>query len=98
MKVDIKINGIVKFMSIGDYLTDHFSYLKMSTFEHPMTKKLAFFVRYERAGFVGECTLEPEDYRNGITINNKEYFGKALKSLFVELNNLQLEETLGVLK
>lgn len=91
------IGTVTYFVFDKGYVTTGFNYLNMSIYTHPLTGIDLFCVDFAKPGWGFTFYLDPENDLNGIIYNGKKYFGNALKTFYMEFNNLVNEESLKVL-
>jgi hypothetical protein len=91
-----KINGSITYDALGGSLTIEFDRIsKLRTIKNPDI----YYVYAGGRNLYNTCySLNVNNKDNGIVLNGKRYFGKALHNLYIELQNLETEEALEELE
>ena len=98
MRKGLDIFGTVTYFVLDKgYVTTGFNYLNMPIYVNPLTGIDMICVDFAKPGWSFTHYLDPENDQNGITYNGKKYFGNALKTFYIEFNNLVNEQALKIL-
>ena len=91
-----EIDGSITYDAIGVSLTIEFDRIsKLRNIKNPDI----YYVYAGSRNLYNTCySLNVNNENNGITLNGKRYFGKALHKLYIELQNLETEEALEELE
>lgn len=97
------IEGSVTYRSYnGYYITANFSYMsKLYLRTTRDTGSDSYLIDVVSKGmylYPRSYRLDPTDDRNGITVNDRKYFGKDLRELAIKLQCIETEQAIEVLE
>lgn len=96
------IEGSVTYRSYNSYVTVNFSYMsKLYLRTNRDTGADRYHIYIVSKGtypYPCSCRLNLTDDRNGITINDRKYFGKDLRELAMKLQYIETEQAIEVLE
>ena len=95
------IEGSVTYHSYNGYVTVNFSYMSKLYLRTTREGADRYHIDIVSKGmYPYPCSyrLNPTDDRNGITVNDRKYFGKDLRELAMKLQYIETEQAIEVLE